>query len=47
MLPVMYTAPSKKDNIKKIIMDVDSKDTTLVVPTIIEKEAETANTEIA
>lgn len=45
MLPVMYTAPGKKETIKKIIMDVDDKDKTLVVPTIIEKEAETAKIE--
>ena len=38
MLPVMYTAPSKKESIKKIIMDIDSSNDTLVVPTIIEKE---------
>ena len=37
MLPVMYTTPSKKDSISKIIMDVESKDSTNVVPTIIEK----------
>lgn len=39
MLPVMYTAPSNKD-IKKIIMDVDEKDSSKVVPTIIENKSE-------
>ena len=47
MYPVMYTAPSKKDTIKKIVMDVDSKDSDSVVPTIIEKETVETNTEIA
>ena len=36
MLPVMYMAPSNK-NIQKIVMDVESKDSLKVVPTIIEK----------
>ena len=40
MLPVMYSAPSNK-NITKIIMDVKSKDSLDVVPTIISKEPET------
>ena len=39
MLPVMYSAPSNK-NIQKIVMDVDPKDDTKVVPTLIEKPAE-------
>lgn len=47
MYPVMYTAPSKKDTIKKIVMDIDSKDGESVVPTIIEKEMVETNTEIA
>ena len=38
MLPVMYMAPSKKDTIKKIVMDVKEEGSTEVVPTIIEKE---------
>ncbi len=36
MLPIMYTAPSNQ-NIQKIIMDVDSKNSSMVVPVIIEK----------
>ncbi len=48
MLPVMYSAPSKKENISKIIMDIDSNDNTLVVPTIIEKQvSEETVTDIA
>lgn len=47
MLPVMYTAPGKKENIKKIVMDIDGKDSEKVVPTIIEKEKFEDNTEIA
>ena len=39
MLPVMYSAPSKKDSITKIIMDI-SKDGEEVVPTLIEKKEE-------
>lgn len=38
MLPVMYTTPSKKDSIEKIIMDIKEKDSIDVVPTIIEKQ---------
>ncbi len=38
MLPVMYSAPSKKQTIKKIIMDIDDKSKDTVIPTIIEKE---------
>ena len=40
MLPVMYTTPSKKETIKKIVMDVDDKGE--VVPTIIEKQEKTS-----
>ena len=36
MLPVMYTSPSNKNNIKKIIMDANDKGE--IVPTIIEKQ---------
>ena len=39
MLPVMYTAPSN-NNIQKIVMDVESEESSNVVPTIIEKPAE-------
>ena len=39
MLPVMYSAPSNK-NIKKIVMDVEKKGSTEVVPTIIENKSE-------
>lgn len=42
MLPIMYSSPSNK-NIKKIVMDVDKNDKTLVVPTIIEKQIETTD----
>lgn len=49
MLPVMYSAPSQKDKISKIIMDIDSKNENEVVPTIIEKvvddETETIKSE--
>ncbi len=38
MLPVMYETPSKKDEIKKIVMDVDEKDDSKIGPTIIYKE---------
>lgn len=37
MLPVMYMAPSKKDTISKIIMDVKQDGSLEVEPTIIEK----------
>ena len=40
MLPVMYTTPSKKETIKKIVMDIDDKGE--VVPTIIEKQEKTS-----
>mgnify|MGYP005762817593 CR=1 FL=1 len=40
MLPVMYTTPSKKETIKKIVMDVDDKGN--VTPTIIEKQEKTS-----
>ena len=44
MLPVMYETPSKKDEIKKIVMDVDEKDESKIGPTIIYKEkTETQN----
>ena len=43
MLPIMFTAPSKKDTISKIIMDIDDKDENLITPTIIEKPKETEN----
>ena len=38
MLPIMFTAPSKKETISKIIMDVSDKDKSLVEPTILEKQ---------
>jgi len=37
MIPIMYSAPSKKDKISKIIMDLDNKEELTVSPTIIEK----------
>ena len=37
MLPVMYTAPSKKETISKIIMDKENQESDEVIPTIIEK----------
>ena len=45
MLPVMYETPSKKDEIKKVIMDIDEKDDSKVGPTVIYKEKETVETE--
>ena len=47
MLPVMYKAPGKKETIKKIIMDVDSKDNQKVTETVIEKDQDEVNSEIA
>ncbi|MBR7172254.1 MAG: ATP-dependent Clp protease ATP-binding subunit ClpX [Clostridia bacterium] len=45
MLPVMYETPSKKDEIKKIVMDVDEKDDSKIGPTIIYKEKTEAQNE--
>ncbi len=38
MLPVMYETPSKKEQIKKIIMDVDVNDNSKVAPVLIYNE---------
>lgn len=46
MLPVMYETPSKKDEIKKIVMDIDEKDELKVSPTIIFKEQNSDETTI-
>ena len=43
MLPVMYETPSNKENIKKIVMDVDDKDNLKVTPTVIYKEQKNEN----
>lgn len=40
MLPVMFTAPAKKDTISKIIIDVKEKGSLEVEPTILEKPKE-------
>ena len=45
MLPVMYETPSNKENIKKIVMDVDEKDETKVTSTVIYKEQKTETEE--
>lgn len=47
MLPVMYSSPTK-NNIKKIVMDVENENSLNVVPTIIEKsESEMKNNSVA
>ena len=43
MLPVMYETPSNKENIKKIVMDVDDKDSSKVTSTVIYKEQKSEN----
>ncbi len=45
MLPVMYETPSNKENIKKIVMDVDEKDDSKVTQTVIYKEQKTETEE--
>ena len=46
MLPVMYETPSNKDRIKKIVMDVDEKDDSKVLPTVLYKEEIKPETDI-
>ena len=45
MLPVMYETPSKKESIKKIVMDVDEKNDSKVTQTVIYKEQKTETEE--
>lgn len=44
MLPVMYETPSKKDEIKKIVMDLENENSEKVTPTIIFKEQKSDET---